>query len=63
MCRGDSGSGLVVPREVDGKEKYYLYGIVSNSPRLHDSCDNTKYAAFTNIFKYLHLISRAYANN
>lgn len=63
VCRGDSGSGLVVPRMVDGQEKFYLYGIVSNGPRLGDSCDNTKYSVFTNIYKYLHMINKAYSDH
>lgn len=60
VCRGDSGGGLVIPRQINDVQVYYLYGIVSNGPRKEDSCDNTKYAVFTNVYLYLSMIKKCY---
>ena len=50
-CRGDSGGGLLVAQMVDGEERYFLQGVVSNSrPTL--TCDTTFYTLFTNVQFY-----------
>lgn len=49
VCNGDSGGGLLVLHQ----DQYYLKGIVSASVvNTHRMCDVTKYAIFTNVFKY-----------
>lgn len=48
LCQGDSGGGLVFPKVVNGKNVYFIRGIVSNGPSSMGSCDSNQYTAFTN---------------
>jgi len=57
VCRGDSGGGLVFPQKVNGRDVFYLRGIVSTGENKQDSCDSNKYTTFTNILYYDNLIS------
>lgn len=58
VCEGDSGGGLVFPETVGRKTVYYLRGIVSVGVRLQNSCDNFRYATFTNVNKYTDLLKQ-----
>ena len=59
-CRGDSGGGLVFPKEVGGTTAYYLRGLVSNSRTYVIggviACDVGFYTLFTNIHVYISVI-------
>lgn len=52
VCQGDSGAGLIFPRIVNGKKRFYLKGIVSTGANNNGSCDSNKYTTFTNIANY-----------
>lgn len=56
VCQGDSGGGYVIPEG----NVYYLRGIVSTGVNKEGSCDNDKYATFTNIAYYTDLIRKHY---
>lgn len=56
VCQGDSGAGLMFERIVNGIKRFYLKGIVSIGPRKDGSCDNGKYAMFTNVTNFKELI-------
>lgn len=56
VCEGDSGGGMVFPETVGRKTVYYLRGLVSVGVRLQNSCDNYRYATFTNVNKYTELM-------
>lgn len=54
VCRGDSGSGLVI--NVGGV--YYLRGIVSTSLLNHKDCDVNNYAVYSNVLKFRNWIEK-----
>lgn len=49
VCSGDSGGGLVFPKQIGENTVYFLRGIVSAGGNKGNSCDNDKYTLFTNI--------------
>lgn len=49
VCQGDSGGGLAFPLTLNGRQKFYIRGIVSTGASLSDSCDSNKYTTFTNV--------------
>jgi secreted trypsin-like serine protease len=57
VCNGDSGGGMVFPRQMsDGTQIWMLRGIVSHSrPRFGYAtvCDTKSYIVFTDIAHYL----------
>ncbi|XP_049821429.1 modular serine protease-like isoform X2 [Aethina tumida] len=55
LCQGDSGGALVFKQS---DEKYYVKGIVSNAPRIKDSCDIQQYTLFTNVDNYTEEVSK-----
>lgn len=57
VCQGDSGGGLVFPKEERNRKVYYLRGIVSTGPKLQNSCDSDQYTTFLNILYYEKMIS------
>lgn len=63
VCEGDSGGGLVFPRQIGGLQTYFLRGIVSVGANKQGSCDSDKYTTFTNIQFYIKLILSTMANN
>lgn len=63
VCEGDSGGGLVFPRDIGGQPTFYLRGIVSAGADKQGSCDSDKYTTFTNIQFYIKLIISLMANN
>lgn len=56
VCEGDSGGGLVFPKDIGGTTTYFLRGIVSTGANKQGSCDTDKYTTFTNIQFYLKMI-------
>lgn len=58
VCEGDSGGGMVFPEKVGSKTVYFLRGIVSVGVRLQSSCDNFRYATFTNVNKNILLLQQ-----
>lgn len=58
VCQGDSGGGIVFPETNEKNTLYYLRGIVSVGVRLDNSCDNFRYATFTNVNKYIDLLKQ-----
>lgn len=58
VCEGDSGGGMVFPETIGRKTVHYLRGIVSVGVRLRNSCDNFRYATFTNVNKYTDLLKQ-----
>lgn len=57
LFSGDSGGGLAFPSQENGREVWYLRGIVSTGASKQDSCDSDKYSTFTNILYYEPLIT------
>ncbi|KAL7034193.1 hypothetical protein ACKWTF_007889 [Chironomus riparius] len=50
-CNGDSGGAFAVKNDADSK--YYFRGIVSSGVRgIKYTCDNTKFAIFTDVAQY-----------
>ena len=62
ICQGDSGGGLVVPKDLGGESVHYLHGIVSNGKRTAGGCDFSFYTLFTNIEEYGDMIKKALAS-
>lgn len=60
VCQGDSGGGLVFPRDISGTPTYFLHGVVSSGASKQGVCDNTRYTLFTDIQIYIKLISDPY---
>lgn len=58
-CQGHSGGGLVIPKMVNGAERYFLRGIVTVGPNFKPNCDASKYSTFTNVLYYNKFISKA----
>lgn len=58
VCEGDSGGGMVFAETMGKKTIYYLRGIVSTGVRSQGSCDNFRYATFTNVAKYTELLKQ-----
>lgn len=52
VCIGDSGGGLVF----EHNNKFYIKGVVSNTPRSMRGCDSQQYSLYTNVSKYLNFI-------
>lgn len=53
-CNGDSGGGLVLPRERGSSKTWYLRGLVSNSVAQESQrvCNTDHYVVFTDLAKY-----------
>lgn len=51
LCHSDSGNGLVIPREINGRTKYFLKGVASIS-----TCGPDNFFLFSNIFYTDHSI-------
>lgn len=58
-CQGDSGGGLVFPKFIDQKIRFFLRGIVSVGANNLGSCDSGKYTTFTNVVYHDKLIRTA----
>lgn len=58
-CQGDSGGGLVFPKLIDQKMRFFLRGIVSVGANNLGSCDSGKYTTFTNVVYHDKLIRTA----
>lgn len=56
VCKGDSGAGLVVPKNINGENVYFLHGIVSNTRSVNGGCDMNFYALFTHVQNYIDMI-------
>ncbi|KAG4075983.1 hypothetical protein HA402_003809 [Bradysia odoriphaga] len=56
VCRGDSGGGLVFPKQVGSSTVYFLRGIVSTGGNKGGSCDNDKYTLFTNVQYHIEMV-------
>lgn len=63
VCQGDSGGGLVFPKNIGQKTKYFLRGIVSTGANKANSCDNDKYTTFTNTAFFTEFILRYEVDN
>ncbi|KRT86291.1 Trypsin, partial [Oryctes borbonicus] len=65
VCNGDSGGGLVFPKNTGNpnKKAYQLRGMVSVSVALQNEfkCDPTHYVVFTDVAKYLNFIKQTLA--
>ncbi|GJQ80664.1 hypothetical protein Trydic_g9248 [Trypoxylus dichotomus] len=65
VCNGDSGDGLVFPKNTGdaSKQAYQLRGLVSVSVALQNEskCDPSHYVVFTDVAKYLDFIKEAMA--
>lgn len=60
VCNGDSGGGLVFKYGL----KYYIMGVVSNSPQAKTSeggCDSQRYSMYTKISPYTNFILKTKA--
>lgn len=57
VSRGDSGGGLVFPKQIGSNTVYFLRGIVSSGASKAGSCDNEKYTLFTNVQYHIKFIS------
>jgi secreted trypsin-like serine protease len=62
VCNGDSGGGLVFPRQLnDDTEVWMLRGIVSHGRKkrgYNNICDTKSYIVFTDVAVYLDWIYR-----
>lgn len=56
VCPGDAGGGLVFPKIINERKKFFLRGIVSVGPSKDGFCDVNRYTAFTNVSHYLDLL-------
>lgn len=56
LCEGDSGGGFAVSNFINGKQHFYLRGIVSVGPNKDGSCDSNQLTLFTNVAHYSDLI-------
>lgn len=56
---GDSGGGMVFPRQIADDQVYYLRGIVSNGRQSKGGCDLGFYTMFTNVQEYISHIKTA----
>lgn len=63
MCNGDSGGGMVFPKQ-DQPKKWHLRGLVSIGVALQSQavCDTKHYAVFTDVAKYLPWIASVLVN-
>lgn len=58
LCTGDSGGGFVVPKKVNGKQYFFLRGVVSVGQNNKGNCDSNQYTLFTNVNHYVEFIKR-----
>lgn len=63
LRQGDSGGGLVFPKQIGQKTLYYIRGIVSTGANKASSCDNDKYTTFTNTAFFTEFILRYEVEN
>ncbi|XP_055377193.1 mannan-binding lectin serine protease 1-like [Condylostylus longicornis] len=60
-CRGDSGGGYVIKKSIDGKDRYFLLGVVSIGLNSKNFCSNGFTTVFTNILIYEDFIKKSIA--
>ncbi|KAK5638495.1 hypothetical protein RI129_012790 [Pyrocoelia pectoralis] len=65
VCNGDSGGGMVFPRETSKGQVWQLRGLVSISVALQNQfkCDTSHYVVFTDSAKYLGWIKEVISND
>lgn len=65
VCNGDSGGGMVFPRETPKGQVWQLRGLVSISVALQNQfkCDTSHYVIFTDSAKYLDWIKEVISND
>lgn len=61
VCEGDSGSGHVFKNKETGR--YFIYGIVSNSPFYDHPCNPNAHTLFTNVMSHIRFISNILSKN